>query len=80
MQLTKTIFQNSAIFIEKKGGRKSVVREKWIFCGEKELIHLSPRQWLGGQSQQWRRRNRPGSQRGAIGRARRGGAVVGEAI
>ena len=39
MQLTKTIFHNSAIFIEKKMGRKSIV-EKVHFCGEKELIHI----------------------------------------
>ena len=42
MQLAKTIFQNSAIFIEKKW----VENRLWVkvdFCGGKELIHQALR-------------------------------------
>ena len=39
MKLAKTIFQNSAIFIEKKWIEKSLVGKSGI-CGKKELIHF----------------------------------------
>ena len=39
MQLTKNIFQNSAMFIEKKWVEIDC-GEKVDFCGEKELIHV----------------------------------------
>ena len=39
MQLTKTIFQNCAIFIEEKWVENQLW-EKVDFCGGKELIHL----------------------------------------
>ena len=51
MQLTKTIFQNFAIFIEKKW----VENRLWLksgFCGEKELIH-SWAAWPGCQGAGW---------------------------
>ena len=38
MQLTKTIFQNSAIFIEKKWGRKSIVWKSGFLLEKKCII------------------------------------------
>ena len=40
MQITKTIFQNSAIFIKKKWAENQLW-ENVDFCGEKELTHLA---------------------------------------
>ena len=38
MQVTKTFPPNSAIFIEEKVSRKSIVGKKCIFVGEKKCI------------------------------------------
>ena len=40
MQLTKNIFQNSAIFIEKKWVENQLWK-KCVFVGKKNLIHLT---------------------------------------